>query len=72
MVDTMSFASAPDAIEDLLAAARSFCRLSENETKRPSGTLERAAYYAAIAQAHANTARAMMLDDLRKSGDPRY
>ena len=57
----MSFASAPNAVEDLLAAARSFCRMSENETNRPSGTLERAAHYAAIAQAHATTAQAMIL-----------
>jgi hypothetical protein len=51
----------PDKIEDLISAARSFCRLSENETNRPSGSLERAAHYATIAQAHATTAQAMIL-----------
>ena len=51
----------PEKIEDMISVARSFCRMSENETNRPSGTLERAAHYAAIAQAHATTAQAMIL-----------
>lgn len=67
---------------DLLETARAFCSLAERETNRDSGKLERAAQYAAIAQAHAITAQAMLAnraDDMAiwqlenlemKSGDP--
>lgn len=47
-------------IQDLLDTAQAFCSLAENETNRDAGKLERAAQYAAIAQAHAATAQAMM------------
>ena len=50
-------------IEDLLGTARAFCQLAERETNRDAGKLEKAAQYAAIAQAHAATAQAMMLQN---------
>ena len=47
--------------QELLETARAFCQLAERETNRDRGSLERAAQYAALAQAHATTAQAMML-----------
>ena len=59
-------------IDELLAFAVGMMKRSEIEIGRDRGSLEKAAQYAAVAQAAAATARAMMLDELRKSGDPRY
>lgn len=47
--------------QDLLDTARAFCNLADRETNRDTGRLEKAAQYAAIAQAHAVTAQAMMM-----------
>lgn len=47
--------------QDLLEIARAFCQLAERETNRDRGSLEKAAQYAAIAQAHAATAQALIL-----------
>ena len=65
MVDTMT-------IDELLESARGYCHLADREMGRDRGTLAQATQYAVLAQAFATTARAMMLDELRKSGDPRY
>jgi len=51
-------------VQDLLETARAFCQLAERETNRDAGKLEKAAQYAAIAQAHAATAQALLLADL--------
>jgi len=59
-------------IDELLENARGYCVLVDREMGRDRGTLAQAAQYAALAQAFATTARAMMLDELRKSEDPRY
>jgi hypothetical protein len=48
-------------IDELLETARAFCQLAERETNRDAGKLERAAQYAAIAQAFATTAQTMIL-----------
>ena len=50
-----------DKVQELLDTARAFCNLAERETNRDAGRLEKAAQYAAIAQAHAATAQAMVL-----------
>ena len=53
-------------IDELLADAQRYTKLALSNTTGDRATL------AQIAQACAQTARAMMLDELRKSGDPRY
>jgi len=55
--------------KDLIETAAAFCRLAENETNRDRGSLERAAHYATIAQAHSATAQAMI--DLWRYQDER-
>jgi hypothetical protein len=55
-------------VQDLLDTARAFCNLAERETNRGAGRLEMAAQYAAIAQAHAATAQAMMLAEMTETG----
>ena len=59
-------------IEELLAEAARFAAYAVSEADRPRVDHDRIMRYTAIAQACAQTARAMMLEDLRKSGDPRY
>ena len=59
-------------IEELLAEAARFAAYAVREADRDRIEHDRIMRYTAIAQACAQTARAMMLDDLRKSGDPRY
>lgn len=48
-------------LEDLLNTARIYCAFADRETGRDRGSLEKAAQYAAVAQAHAATAQAMIL-----------
>jgi len=60
------------AIDELLAEANRFCAYAVREADRDRIDHDRIMHYTAIAQACAQTARAMMLDDLRKDGDPRY
>lgn len=55
-------------VQDLLDTARAFCNLADRETNRDTGRLEKAAQYAAIAQAHAVTAQAMMLAEMTETG----
>ena len=56
-------------IEELLASAEQCLVRMEQEE---GDDLDAINTWANAAQAYAATARAMMLDDLRKSGDPRY
>jgi len=48
-------------IEELLESARGYCHLADREMERDRGSLDKAAQYAAIAQACAQTAQATML-----------
>ena len=59
-------------IEELLAEAARFAAYAARGADRDRIDHDRIMVDAAIAQACAQTARAMMLEDLRKSADPRY
>ena len=65
MVDTMT-------IDELLVEAERFASYAVREADRDRHDRDCIACHTAIAHACAQTARAMMLDELRKSGDPRY
>ena len=53
-------------IDELLGSARGYCNLAEREMGRDRGTLAQATQYAAIAQAFAQTAQAMMAQEARQ------
>ena len=53
-------------IEELLESARGYCHLADREMERDRGSLDKAAQYAAIAQACAYTAQAMMGAEARQ------
>ena len=55
-------------IDELLESARGYCNLAEREMGRDRGTLAQATQYAAIAQAFATTAQAMILRSMTFDG----
>ena len=56
-------------IDELLESARGYCHLADREMERDRGSLDKAAQYAAIAQACAQTAQATMWAQMTVTGE---